>query len=198
MRAQRRLPHAFHGFRIFGIGNVVREAPVGVKAAASRRVRPQGRKHAVRVKAAHAVARVYDDLHARKRVVVIRALHAFFDKILQMRAVYGQIVKFFGFDLCRRRTQFHRLGGREDLCELCARNAARARKEFEAVAVPRVVACGDLHRAVTVFGLRRHEHGGRGAQPAVQDMHALRGKFRDHRTADALGGHARIVPDRDF
>ena len=29
-------------------------------------------------------------------------------------------------------------------------------------------------------------------------MHALRGKFRDNRTADALGGHARIMPDRDL
>ena len=175
---------------------MVRECAVRLQKLAARRVRAQRLEHFRRVKAARAVARVHHNVEPRKRLLVALRVDPFADHLAQPRGIGRHVVDILhAARPLRRRLVF--LRKKQDLFDVRALKAPFARKEFQAVAVKRVVACRNLHRARAVQVHRRHEHARRRGEVAAQHAHAARNERIDNRLLDAFGRNARIVADRN-
>ena len=85
----------------------------------------------------------------------------------------------------------------ENLPDLAAFQAPGGQKEFQTVAMPGMMAGRNLHSRLTAEIDRRHEHGGRRRQTAVQYPDARFRQGRDHRIPDTRARKAAVPADRN-
>ena len=190
--------NACHGLLVLRVRNVVREAAVRLQKLAARNVRTKRFQNVVRIKTARAVAGVYNDFKARKRVCIIFRVHALADHLAQVVRVFRHIVHrnqraVVGLLRCSAvLCVFQNLGN------IRAVKAARRREELQSVAEERVMARRNLHRAVARQLQNRHEHRRGRGKAAVVNRSTVRCKRTEQRRRNAVCGNTGVMADGNF
>ena len=193
-----RRANARHGLLVLRVWNVVREAAVRLQKLAACNVRTKRLQHVVCVKTARAVAGVYNDFKARKRVRIIFRVHALADHLAQIICIFRHIVHRHQravVGLLRRSAVlciFQNLGN------IRAVKAARRREELQSVAEERVVARRNLHRAVARQLQNRHEHRRGRGKAAVVNRSTVCRKRAEQRRRNTVCGNAGVMADGNF
>ena len=192
-----RLANAFHGIGVLRVGNMVGEAAVRLQIPAAGDIGPQRRQHLVGIKAAGAVARVHSDLKSLQGPLCFFHMYPPADDLPQvggigLHMVTGEHAAPGGF-----LRGFPLLCPGEDLFHIRGVQTALPGEELQPVAVPGVVAGGDLHGGGAGQVQHCHEHGGRGGQAAIVHRNAPGNKHILQGSGDPFAGKAGIVAQSD-
>ena len=180
-----------HGLLVFRIGNMVGEAAVRLQELAAADVRAQGLQHLSGVKAPGAVARIHHNAEPGQRPILLPFPQPPRDHVAQTGGVAVHIGKCLRPSLGGGQA-VPILGEEQQRLDIAAVQSPGGGEKFQAVAVERMVAGGDLNRAVAAAVHRGHKHGGSGGETAVHRPDAPGGERTDHRFPDAGAGKTAV------
>ena len=170
---------------------MVGEAAVRLQELAAADVRAQGLQHLSGVKAPGAVARIHHNAEPGQRPILLPFPQPPRDHVAQTGGVAVHIGKCLRPSLGGGQA-VPILGEEQQRLDIAAVQSPGGGEKFQAVAVERMVAGGDLNRAVAAAVHRGHKHGGSGGETAVHRPDAPGGERTDHRFPDAGAGKAAV------